>query len=381
MFFYVAVLIIALACSTITIKTLVGYSSIKLVYKLIISLLILAGWFAPVWLAIVRNNVSNSLYTLLTNIGYTLFGFLFLLFIILMLRDVVWYGIYGAARLMNLSSWSINPKNISLLDHANVIVVVTSVLLSSYALYAGLKAPAVKELTITSPKIAEDMRVVQLSDLHITRATPITDIYALVNQINDLQPHAIFMTGDIIDDDVAMIDEHLNALQSLIAPYGVYASNGNHEFYNNLHAWSTKFASLGIKVLFNKGYLLNNSNVFVSGIPDAQAATSHPNFNVNFVKALQGSSPENYKILLSHNPDMIDNITSISYSLQLSGHTHGGQIFPFHLLVKKANKYLAGSYNVNGVHLYVNRGAGTWGPSMRLFAPSEITLISFKSQK
>lgn len=383
MLFYVAALIVALACSTITIKTLVGYSSLKLIHKIIVSSIIIIGWFAPLIIGLFRflPNLGAGVYDTIYYVSYTLFGFVFLLFVILMLRDVVWYILYGLAKIVGFGSWSINPKNLSLLGYANVIVVFTGVFLSLFALYGGMKTPEVKELNISSHRIAKELKVVQISDLHITRSTPMNSIYRLVNLVNAQNPDVVFMTGDIIDDKIASISQQLDALQALIAPYGVYAASGNHEFYNNIEDWIKKFQELGFTILLNKGLPISNTNIFVSGIPDMQTASAHPLYNVNFIKALKGSNPDNYKVLLSHNPDMVDNLTSITYSLQLSGHTHGGQIAPFHLLVKKANKYLSGSYKVNGVDLYVNRGAGTWGPMMRFLAPSEITVINFQPQK
>ena len=121
---------------------------------------------------------------------------------------------------------------------------------------------------------------------------------------------------------------------------------------------------------------MGDTNIYLAGIPDSHTASMSPMLNVNFYKALKGSKKTQYKVLMSHTPDFVDYLSSRIIDLQLSGHTHGGQIFPFHLLVKKANKYLAGLYDVRGLKLYVSRGVGSWGPPMRLFAPAEITLIS-----
>jgi len=126
--------------------------------------------------------------------------------------------------------------------------------------------------------------------------------------------------------------------------------------------------------LFNQGIEVIN-NIFIGGIPDAHTANSDPSLNVNFSHTLAGSDQKQYKILLSHNPELANSISSFNFQMMLAGHTHGGQIFPFHFFVKKANQYLSGDYNVNGIKLHVSNGSGTWGPKMRLFAPSEITVI------
>ena len=383
MFFYIGILIIAASCSIISIRTLVGYSNVKISYKILISILICFGWFFPVIINIVKNKVAMApaAYNLLYNVGYTLFGFMFILFTMLMLRDILWYMIYGIAKLMHHASWKLNPKNIDVLDYANVIIVFISIAIGTYAYKEGTKIPEFKEITIKSSKINEDIKAIHISDMHINRATPSFKIQEMVNKINMQIPDVIFMTGDIIDDDTIFIKPHLEALSNLSAKYGVYSSAGNHEFYNGLGKWIYSFKQMNFKTLFNQGEVIGDTNIFVAGIPDSHTAISHPVFNVDFIKALKGSSHKNFKILLSHNPDMIDNITSVNFGLQLSGHTHGGQIFPFHFLVKKANKYLAGEYKINGVDLHISRGAGTWGPPLRLFAPSDVTIINLKAEK
>ena len=233
MFFFLAALIIAIACSAITIKTLVGYSSMRLVYKILISVMIVLGWFAASIMHFLGMlNINNdAVFGILSNLLYGLMGFVFILFIFMMLRDVVWYAIYGVAKLLKLDGWHIHPKNISLLDKANMIVVIVSILVSGYAFYQGYKMPKVKEVFIYSDKINDNLRIAQISDLHITRATSVNRIRQIVNQVNMLNPDVIVLTGDTIDDNVVLIEEHLSALKELSAPFGVYSIMGNHEFY------------------------------------------------------------------------------------------------------------------------------------------------------
>ena len=374
--FFVAYLIIAIACSSITIKTLVGYSDMSFLTKFLISAVIILGWISPLIINAMRhyNGVGAELYSDLYRVGYTLLGFVFILFCLLMIRDLIWYGIYGSARAMGMDGWSINPKNISVLGYANLIVIIITTFICSYAVYNGTKVPDIKEVKVETPLIKKDLRIVQLSDLHINRTTPVNRVHRVVEAVNNLNPDIIVLTGDIGDDDVAVLDEQLQALQYLSAPYGIYTSIGNHEFYNGLNSWIYQYNKMGFNVLFNKGVVVAN-DIFISGIPDAFTANSHPSLNVNFSNSLAGSNQQQYKILLSHNPELANSISSFNFQMMLAGHTHGGQIFPFHIFVKKANQYLSGDYNVNGIKLHVSNGAGTWGPNMRLFAPSEITVI------
>lgn len=371
--FFLAALIIAIACSVITIKTLIGYSDMKLVYKVLVSLLIATGWFSVIILNLVKkyNIVSSEIYTLLSQILYGMLGFVFILFIIIMLRDIVWYTIYGFAKLIGKDGWYIDPKNMSLLGRANLIVIFVSMAISGYAFYQGYKLPEVKEIYLSSSKINGNVRIAHLSDLHITRATPIAQLQKIVNTVNMLNPDVIVVTGDVIDDNINTIEEQLNILKGFSAPYGVYSVMGNHEFYNDVYAAKKALDNAGLKFLFNGGVHIKNSNVFVTGIPDLGTMAER----INFWRALNQSKDSDYKVLLSHAPLIIDSLSKGLVDIVLAGHTHGGQVFPFHWLAKQANKYLAGQYTINGTELYVSRGAGTWGPRMRLFAPSDITLI------
>lgn len=379
--FYVAFLILALACSLIMIRTLVGYTTGSFTRKLLTALFVILCWTAPLQVSFLRHIITSPslLLNIYSTVSYTFFGYIFILFCLMILRDLLWYVLYGVLTLFRVSAWSLNPQNINMLSRTNRILLVLAALISVYGLYEGMKLPRINEVTISSPLIKEDLRAVHISDLHIDRATPRAWIRSIVKQINSLKPDVIFMTGDIIDDNALLIDDRLSLLVELGAPYGIYSAMGNHELYHGINSWSYKFKELGFQTLFNRGMFINNSNIFVSGIPDSYTASSSPSYNVNFRHALQGSKLSNYKILLSHNPELIDNLTRINYNLMLSGHTHGGQIFPFHLLIKKANRYLSGHYPVNGIDLYVSNGAGTWGPTMRLFSPAEITVFNLQS--
>ena len=374
MFFIIAVLIIAVACSAITIKTLVGYAAIRLAYKIAISAIILLGWFSLPIVGLLRKAdlLNQTAYMLVSNGLYYLLGFVFILFIILMMRDVVWYGIFGLAKLLKIDGWHINPSNISLLGKANLIVVVLSVLATAYAIFEGNKAPKVVEEFIYTTKINRNVRIVQISDLHITRATPVAKVKQIVAQVNMLNPDVIVLTGDTLDDAPAFIVDQLAPLKELSAPFGVYSVMGNHEFYNDVYAAKRTLDSLGLKFLFNGGFRINKTNVYVAGIPDMNTMVER----VNLWRALNKSENNDYRVLLSHAPIIVDSLSKKNVDLILAGHTHGGQIFPFHLLVKQANKYLAGKYKTNDIDLLVSRGAGSWGPQMRLFAPTDIVVIN-----
>lgn len=383
MYFIIAAFVIVVACSAITIKTLVGYNDFSFISKIIISALVIIGWSAPLLVGWIRkhNYFDGTLFNIISYCGYFLFGLMFILFAMLILRDFVWYLVFGIAKLVDSAGWGLNPKNISSLGFANLFVVIVALGTSIYALYEGVKVPLVNKVEFSSKRLDNDLHIVQLSDLHINRTSSAEHLQKVVANTNALNPDLIMLTGDVVDDQISHLDRYMEILKGLKAKYGVYFSVGNHENYNGLPSILKKLHSLGIEILLNRGVKIGGTNIFVSGIPDMQTAMSSQYLAVNFEKATKGSSPKDYRILLSHSPEMADYVTKIAFDLVLTGHTHGGQIFPFHLLVKKANKYLAGAYKVNDVDVYVSRGAGYWGPPMRLMAPSEITYMAIKAVK
>ena len=384
--FIIGALIIAVAATAVSAKTLVGYTAMPAYVKALTVLLILLAWFAPVIISSIRNYnlVGADTFRWISNIGYFLFGTAFILLILILFRDLLWFAFYEGAKLFKSPlSTTFNPLAVKPLAYANLGTVVLAFVVAFYALYVGLKTPAVKEIVLTSPKIKQEYTLVQLSDLHINRAVPVSRLERLVKKVNALDPDVILLTGDIGDDKVESVLPQLDALQDLYAPHGIYAVFGNHEFYNGLMPWQFKFGDLGWTALFNYGVPLKGTELYIGGIPDVSIARGSPFFKIDLDKTVDNSSEEQYKILLSHTPNFQkEMITKDQFDLVLAGHTHGGQIFPFHLLAKPANdNFLAGLYDVNGSQMYVSRGTGYWGPPLRLFAPSEITVFKLLPQK
>ena len=373
MLFYVTLIILALACSAITIKTLVGYADIKLRYKLVIGIVIVLGWFGVLIVNALKSTtfISPSVYSAISTVLYSLMGFVFILFIFIVMRDIIWYMLFYLSKLLNIDAWYIDPQNLSVLNKANFLIVVLSILVCSYATYEGNKTPQIVKETIESDKLSRDLRIIQISDIHITRSTPDSKILRIVNEANMQNPDVIVLTGDIIDDKIDTIGEKIKLLSGLSAPFGVYAIMGNHEFYNDVYAFKKEIENIGIKFLFNGGVHVANSNIYLSGLPDFSTMFER----INLWRSVKSSEKGDYRVLLSHQPLIIDSLNKEMYDLVLSGHTHGGQIFPIHVLAKKSNFYLSGRHNVNGIELIVSQGSGTWGPNMRLFAPSDIVVI------
>ncbi len=383
MFFLVASLILTIACSTITIRTLVAYTDMKFIYKLAISILIILGWLSPVIVNFCRKQFSlqGVFYDALTYGGYFMFGLAFITFMLLFARDFLWYVSYGISKLFHADWEWFNPQNQQSLKYANIVTGILALCVSLFAVYEANKMPEIKEVDLTTDKVKQPLRIVQLSDLHITRSSSEHRIQKIVAEVNSLNPDVIVLTGDIIDDRASYIQEYFPILDKLKAKGGVYFVIGNHEYYNGLGQILKGLHQTKIKHLMNEGELIADKNLYIGGVPDKSAAMMNPYFSIKIEKAAKKANKQNYRVLLSHNPSIVDMVTSKDFDLVLSGHTHGGQIFPFNFLAEKANKYLAGLYEVNGAHLYVSRGVGYWGPPMRFGAPAEITLIQIHPQK
>lgn len=259
----------------------------------------------------------------------------------------------------------------------NLWLVGAAALFGAYALYAGTKIPDFKEITLSSPQINRKRTIVVLSDLHIHRVINPEKIKGIVAKTNAQNPDIILLAGDVIDDNVKSVSSTISLLKELKAKEGIYFVTGNHEFYAGYKPTVETLKKLGFTFLENGGVSLED--IYIAGIPDTFSGHFYGK-NADLEKTFAESGNNRYRILLSHTPT--DFGRQNNFNLEISGHTHGGQIFPFHILTLLHNKYLAGLYKMeNNAHIYVTRGAGQWGPQMRFLAPSEITVIKLTPSK
>ncbi len=299
---------------------------------------------------------------------YFLFITMVILFSLTIVRDVIW-GI------LHLFSDAFHPLSSPNLMKVNLITIVLAFLVGGLALYDGTKVPNVKNISQTSAKILQDKKIVLLPDLHMHRALSVKKLQGIVEATNAQNPDVILLIGDMIDDEIERVTEQLNVLKGLKAKHGVYFVSGNHEFYHDFNKSTQALQNLGFKLLENEGVSLSK-DLYLGGIPDIHSRyLSGKNYDLNKTFAL--SKPEQYKILMSHTPA---NFKETPFDLEVSGHTHGGQIFPFVFFIYAHAPYVAGWYDLNDTaKIYVSRGAGQWGPQMRFLAPAEITVLELKA--
>jgi uncharacterized protein len=220
--------------------------------------------------------------------------------------------------------------------------------------------------------------IAQISDVHVGSAIQREYVEAIVDAVNALRPDLIAVTGDVVDGSVTELAPHTAPLAKLSARHGAFFVTGNHEYYSGEGPWITEFRRLGLKVLLNEHAVVTHEGapLVVAGVTDYSAHHFDPAHRSDPAAALAGAPPNaGAKILLAHQPRSASAAATAGYDLQLSGHTHGGQFWPWNLFVRFQQPFTAGLHRLNRLWVYVSRGTGYWGPPNRFGAPSEITRL------
>lgn len=247
----------------------------------------------------------------------------------------------------------------------------------------ALSGPRVREASVPIeglPAPFDGYRIVQLSDLHVGPSIRRRYVERARDAANGLGPDMVALTGDFIDGRPEEIRDDVRPLAGLRARDGVFFVTGNHEYYWDWPAWRPLFEEWGAVVLENGHRLVERggARLAVAGIPDSRAE-SMGGAAIDLGRAFRGVPPGVPRILLAHRPHDYGADGSHGIRLQLSGHTHGGQYFPWCLFIGLFWKYHRGLYDLGGRWIYVNAATGFWGPPMRLAVPSEVTLITLRA--
>lgn len=261
-------------------------------------------------------------------------------------------------------------------------LLIISVLLNLQSLWIARKGPQVKTIVLKTGLSGQPLRIIQLSDLHVGPIITKKYVENVVRLVTDLKPDLIVATGDMGDGDVSLLDRDLEPLGRLRDLAPCYHIPGNHEYYWNAEAWISKMESLGFKALLNRGLPLDLPGkipLWLGGVPDPQGARFIPSHHADPSKAIdQEQARGRYKVLIAHQPKTCHDALKAGFDLMLCGHTHGGQFFPFTMLVGFFNPYTRGLNDHHGMKVYVNVGTGFWGPPLRLGARAEITCIELR---
>ncbi len=246
---------------------------------------------------------------------------------------------------------------------------------------AAFDAPEVREVQVPLgvPAPLRGLRVVQVSDIHVGPTIGRAFMDDLVARINALEPDIVAITGDLVDGTVRRLGPHTAPLGAIESRYGTFFVTGNHEYYSGADPWIAELTRLGIKVLRNERVTIEHggAQLDIAGVDDWRAHGFGGDHGHDPDKALGGRDPERPVILLAHQPKSVFDAARHGVDLVLSGHTHGGQIWPFAAVVKLVQPYVKGLYRHDEkTWIYVHPGTGYWGPPMRVGVPAEIAVLT-----
>ncbi|MEP6792512.1 MAG: metallophosphoesterase [Ramlibacter sp.] len=228
------------------------------------------------------------------------------------------------------------------------------------------------------PAELQGFTIAQISDIHVGPTIKRRYLQDIVDAVNTLQADMVAVTGDLVDGSVAELAGHVSPLAGLKSRDGTYFVTGNHEYYSGAHAWVRELQRLGITVLMNQHVVLRRgeARLVLAGVADYGAHHFDPAHNSDPALAMTGAPADAaVKLLLAHQPRTATAAEQAGFDLQLSGHTHGGQFWPWNLMVRFQQPFTAGLHRLGRLWVYVSRGTGYWGPPKRLGAPSEITRL------
>lgn len=313
--------------------------------------------------------------------GSVWLGYFSLLLSLLLVVDFLWslpsaighrVGWIGEAAWARCRSWT---------RRVFVGLPIAALLLSGVAVMNAVRPPDVTRLEVILPGLAERMdgfRIVHLSDLHAGALVTPSMLERLVGQVNALQPDLVVITGDLGDEEDGGDGRSVRIWGGVQAPHGVLAVTGNHEYYSGGETVVQTLSRAGIRFLRQEHVLIDEALV-VAGVDDPAMLGGRGLVAPAITRALTKRPPALPTLLLSHQPMGVAAAAEAGVDLMLSGHTHAGQIPPYSVLSRLAFRHFAGWYEIKDMRLYVSRGAGFWGPPMRLMADAEVVLITLRS--
>lgn len=307
-------------------------------------------------------------------------GMLLLLLVTLATADAI-RGIYFAGSRL-AGSAPLDPERRALLSRfLGVAAALVAGGLGLVAMRSGLARVALREVRVELsrlPKELDGLTIVQLTDVHVGPTIRRDFIEHIVEETNAANPDVIAITGDLVDGTVEELREHVAPLANLRARHGVYFVTGNHEYYSGAEAWCEELTRLGLRVLRNERVSIgrDGASFDLAGIDDHQASQFGNGHGADLPRALEGRDPSRELVLLAHQPRAVFEAQEHGVGLQLSGHTHGGQIWPWRYMVRLQQPVVSGLVQFGQTLLYVSNGTGYWGPPMRLSAPAEITRVT-----
>lgn len=351
-------------------QALTGYPVLKIIYAAVF----IVAALSYILTRLLNENLPEDLYNLLLWVGSLWFAFMLYFFLWVLFIDIL--------RLVNYMlpfSPDFVTKNVALTKNVTFIVVLVSTSIIVFAGYLNTRNINIKTVEITAAKRDADinsLNIVMASDFHIT---PVNDgklLKQIVEKINSLKPDIILLPGDIVDEKTKILIrmDAGKTLQKLTAKYGVYASTGNHEFITGVKQSVEFLQEHGVNVLRDTSIKIDNK-FYISARED-RSKNSFSRSQRKSIDEVLGGVDKNFPIiLLDHTPMQLVEAMNNDVTLQLSGHTHHGQMFPINLITNAIYEMSWGYLKKGNTHYYVSSGAGTWGPPVRIGSRSEIVSI------
>ncbi|MGY1653675.1 metallophosphoesterase [Geodermatophilus sp. SYSU D01119] len=251
--------------------------------------------------------------------------------------------------------------------------------------YSANSAPVVRRVPVTLPRLdtaLDGLRVVTFSDGHLSATYGGRRFERLVEIVNQQRPDVVAIVGDLVDGELDELREDVAPLADLVSEQGVFFVTGNHEYFVDTTAWLRHLPTLGVEVLRNERVPISRGGASfdLAGIDDRTAAGSGvPGHGADLDAALDGRDDATPVVLLAHQPVQVEQARAAGVDLQLSGHTHGGQLWPFDYAIRLDQPAVEGLSRHGDTQLYVTAGAGYWGPPMRVGARPEVTVVELRA--
>lgn len=359
-------------------------------WPLVAVLLALSAVCMP--LPFVRRRGPHRLWAVVQWAGLLAMGWFSSLFLLTLVRDagllLAWAGAWAAGAAPDWPRWQGTSA-------VAAVALATLVTLAGYV--NARRTAAVRRVRVPIeglPSQLDGFTIAQLSDLHVGPTIRQRYLQRVVDAVNALGADMVAITGDLVDGTVPELREHVAPLARLKARHGTFVVTGNHEYYAGAPDWIDELRRLGLRVLLNEHVVLQTRSthgaqtdeelfecaLLVAGVTDYTAGHFVPAHASDPHRALHDAPPlVHTRVLLAHQPRSAAAAAAAGFSLQLSGHTHGGQFFPWNLFVPLQQPFTAGLHRLQAMWVYVSRGTGYWGPPKRFGAPSEIALITLTS--